>query len=497
MSSKQAVYVFDDSRPLSGGGSGDDAWHQYMLLRTSALVAAARRARAVHTTGPTPPPSTSAAGPVPPRLPPPPPSRPLHPPALAVWGADTDIGKTLVCAGLARVASHRGWRVLYVKPVQTGYPGDDDARSVARGGGLVLAQPGEHARELCGEGGGSTPHHTASPPCSYARTLTAWRTPTSPHAAVATEGREVTSADVAARTAAELSEWAHAVTTTHPPSAPAVAFIETAGGPLSPSPDGAAQADAWGPLRLPPLLVASPRLGGVSTTLAAAEALFHRGHTPLAGVIVAGAPPEGHVDALRAGLPAGTPLVHLPPCSPPPADWVSADAADPAFIAWADGEAREGLERALDASVGVATAAATDLASLPARAAAVTWWPFTQHEGLVPARDVMTIDGRAGEHYMTLAWKAGGGEGGGGGAQTTPTTSYLTPLYDACASWWTQGAHGAAGGAVRRAIAGAIGRYGHVIHPRSANEPAVKAAEALLKGPGKGWAGKVFWSDDG
>ena len=379
------------------------------------------------------------------------------------------------------------------------------------GGGLTLAQPGEHARELW-EGGGAAPpprNHTASPPLSYARTLTAWRTPTSPHAAVASGGKGVASADVAARTARELSEWAHAVTTTHPPSAPAIAFIETAGGPLSPSPDGTAQADAWGSLRLPPLLVASPRLGGVSTTLAAAEALSHRGHAPLVGVIVAGAPPAGHVDALRAGLPAGTPVVHLPPCPPPPADWVSADAADPSFVAWADGEARKGLERALDASVGVAEAAAADLASLPARAAAVTWWPFTQHEGLVPDRDVMAIDGRAGEHYMTLAWRQRGGEGGGGGggggttaapappsADAAPVPT-LTPLYDACASWWTQGAHGAAGGAVRRAIAAAVGRYGHVIHPRSANEPAVQAAEALLAGPGAGWAGKVFWSDDG
>ena len=78
----------------------------------------------------------------------------------------------------------------------------------------------------------------------------------------------------------------------------------------------------------------------------------------------------------------------------------------------------------------------------------------------------------------------------------------LTPSFDACASWWTQGAAGAdpaSTARLARSLAAAAARYGHVIHPEAAHEPGVRAAKMLLggKGPGRGWASRVFWSDDG
>jgi dethiobiotin synthetase len=49
---------------------------------------------------------------------------------LAVAGTDTEVGKTVVSAGLAALARAAGWRVAVVKPVQTGVsqnePGDLD-----------------------------------------------------------------------------------------------------------------------------------------------------------------------------------------------------------------------------------------------------------------------------------------------------------------------------------------------------------------------------------
>jgi len=47
------------------------------------------------------------------------------------------------------------------------------------------------------------------------------------------------------------------------------------------------------------------------------------------------------------------------------------------------------------------------------------------------------------------------------------------------------------------AVAGGAARYGHVMHPEVAIEPAVRVAERLLGGPGRGWAARVFFSDDG
>ena len=45
------------------------------------------------------------------------------------------------------------------------------------------------------------------------------------------------------------------------------------------------------------------------------------------------------------------------------------------------------------------------------------------------------------------------------------------------------------------ALAEAAGRYGHVMFPSNLHPPAVQLAQYLLeKGPGKGWAQRVFYS---
>lgn len=51
--------------------------------------------------------------------------------AFAVVGTDTGVGKTFVTAGLVRWLREAGRDARAVKPVQTGYPSDDDAAFVA------------------------------------------------------------------------------------------------------------------------------------------------------------------------------------------------------------------------------------------------------------------------------------------------------------------------------------------------------------------------------
>ncbi|WP_147822528.1 dethiobiotin synthase [Salidesulfovibrio onnuriiensis] len=55
---------------------------------------------------------------------------------LYISGTGTEIGKTHFSAWLARELSRQGKRVKYIKPVQTGYPADDDAAFVRRHAGL-------------------------------------------------------------------------------------------------------------------------------------------------------------------------------------------------------------------------------------------------------------------------------------------------------------------------------------------------------------------------
>eukprot|EP00621_Florenciella_sp_RCC1693_P006033 CAMPEP_0182536668 /NCGR_PEP_ID=MMETSP1323-20130603/20553_1 /TAXON_ID=236787 /ORGANISM="Florenciella parvula, Strain RCC1693" /LENGTH=98 /DNA_ID=CAMNT_0024746937 /DNA_START=50 /DNA_END=343 /DNA_ORIENTATION=+ len=80
-----------------------------------------------------------------------------------VWGANTDVGKTLISAGMCRTA---GAGTRYLKPAQTGYPPDSDAETVRR----LAALPERHLE---------------------VETLHAWRDPVSPHLAARREGWSV------------------------------------------------------------------------------------------------------------------------------------------------------------------------------------------------------------------------------------------------------------------------------------------------------------------
>ena len=48
-----------------------------------------------------------------------------------------------------------------------------------------------------------------------------------------------------------------------------------------------------------------------------------------------------------------------------------------------------------------------------------------------------------------------------------------------------------------RELGYAAGRYGHLMFPENAHEPALQLSRQLLHGPGQGWGSRVFYSDDG
>ena len=130
-------------------------------------------------------------------------SLPAHIPTFAVWGTNTDVGKTLVSAGLARVARDRGAPTLFLKPVQTGFPQDSDARFVAGLAGLAN-HSGWHAQEL--EPLETAARRTQPGDPSDSVTLFAWSHPQSPHRCVAREGRGVTDDEIRHSIAMELGK---------------------------------------------------------------------------------------------------------------------------------------------------------------------------------------------------------------------------------------------------------------------------------------------------
>lgn len=133
---------------------------------------------------------------------------------------------------------------LYLKPVQTGFPTDSDARLVAAAASLPLAS-GPHAAQLeQGAPAGSTGGSPASGPggADLSKVLYAWSQPVSPHLAVETEGRHISDRQVVAAVAAELRGFAASAPAGGGKACQPVAIVETAGGVASPGPSGNLQA---------------------------------------------------------------------------------------------------------------------------------------------------------------------------------------------------------------------------------------------------------------
>ncbi len=365
--------------------------------------------------------------------------------SFGVVGANTNVGKTLVSAGLTAAFARAGRRVHYVKPWQTGAPADSDARTVS---GVALDAFGLSVDTT---------------------ELVAYRDPVSPHLAARIEGVILPDAAVVARLAAII----------HGSDPSAVTLFEGAGGVASPTPEGALQCDALRAVRVPLVLAGDPRLGGISATLAALEMLEARGYS-VAAIVFAGegagnAEFLGEKLAGRVGVMAGVAvgnegegagrvprIVTLGTLASLEADGLTA---------WMRMQARafDDLSAGLEA---VHTSAGLNARDLERKASTSLWWPFTQH-GLVS--EAAVIESAHGDE-MVFA-----GEGS---------------VFDACASWWTQ-CLGHAREDLVRAAAAAGGRYGHVMFAGHAHAPAVELAERLLAGVGAGWAARAFYSDNG
>jgi len=150
---------------------------------------------------------------------------------FVVSGTDTDIGKTVFCAGLAGMLGARYW-----KPVQAGVPGDSE--TVAELAGVEIV-PEAYRLEM----------------------------PASPHQAAADEGITIAPDSLV------------------PPQGPVV--IEGAGGLMVPLTPHTLFIDVFARWKLPLILCARTRLGTINHTLLSIEALRSR-NIPLHGIAFIG-----------------------------------------------------------------------------------------------------------------------------------------------------------------------------------------------------------------
>ncbi|GLB35315.1 putative PLP-dependent transferase [Lyophyllum shimeji] len=384
--------------------------------------------------------------------------------AHQVFGANTDVGKTIITTALVR-ASARSTNVHYLKPVSTGPLDDADDKHIKRYAGSRRVQ---------------------------ADCLFRYDDPVSPHLAAQLSQRPSTPSDETLvntianyiRRSAAASQGAHM-------------YIETAGGVHSPTLSGTTQAEAYRALFLPTVLIGDSRLGGISTTITAYEALLLRGYIIDAVLLFR--------DAYYRNSEYLTPYfaekgVWVGTFDPPPPkaandqeNFAITEKYYDRIVLPRNGnqgkDAVDSVLHAVDHLDKCHAARLAELESMPRRTLDTVWWPFVQH-GLVKGETNVTVIDSAYSDFFSV-YKPSPSP-----SASPQDASLLTPQFDSSASWWTQ-TFGHAYTPLTLAAARAAGRYGHVMFPQATHLPALRLCEGLVQGPGRGWAKRAFISDNG
>ncbi|WVO16985.1 dethiobiotin synthase [Cryptococcus depauperatus] len=391
-----------------------------------------------------------------------------------VFGANTDVGKTLLTTALLRASASRyakdkdkpSKRVFYLKPVSTGPESESDESYVQR---------------------------NTRPYSQYISTqnLYQYREPMSPHLAAKLapdlpfpESNEVLVQAIERHVhscASELNGQEGCL------------FIETAGGVHSPALHPPhTQSTFLRSLRLPSVLIASPHLGGISTTISAYESLLLRGYS-LAAVLCLHDPYYRNHAFLEDYFKEKR--IFFRTVKPPPEKYGTLEEDDVRLQNW-----YEDIEKSNEGGIGEAArwleeehkSRIKELKNMPERTLKSVWWPFTQHQLVNKKEDVMVVDSAYGDNLDAYYAKSEGKAT----ASNIENEDLLKSYFDGSASWFTQ-SHGHANEQLTLAAASAAGRYGHVLFPSGTNTPALELAENLNATVGEGWSSRVFYSDNG
>ncbi|KAL5699264.1 Bifunctional dethiobiotin synthetase/7 [Ranunculus cassubicifolius] len=425
----------------------------------------------------------------------------LSHPIYMIWGSNTGVGKTLVSTGLAAsVLMNKSAEFNYIKPVQTGFPADSDSRFVYRkilevfgnrdNSNLIasnhsLKASNSAAKDVFGSEIEGFDDGGMRDLCWYeekrvigsnieeglgsklvCKTLYGWSEAISPHLAAEREKAAVEDEMLLEK----LKKCLRAGVGDEGSNGKDVwTAIETAGGVASPGPSGTLQCDLYRPFRLPVVLVGDGRLGGISGTISAYESLKLRGYD-IAAVIF-------EDNGLMNEMPLMTYLRNRVPVLVLPS--VPQDQSNN-LIEWFE-ESQDVFDNLKETMLLSHQQRVSRLHEMPKKAKDIFWWPFTQHD-LVPEESVTVIDSRLGENFSV---------------HKARTCEYITEQFDACASWWTQGPDATLQIELARDMGYATARFGHVMFPENVYEPALRCAELLLEGVGRGWASRTFFSDNG
>ncbi|KIJ11983.1 hypothetical protein PAXINDRAFT_83629 [Paxillus involutus ATCC 200175] len=381
-----------------------------------------------------------------------------------IFGANTDVGKTIITAALVRASALKNNNVFYLKPISTGAPLDADDQHVKR-------YAGPH-------------HHLVDAHCLFR-----YGDPVSPHLAVQMASDKSDIKLTPASDATFVNAIAEYIRRCAQTRQSGHMYVETAGGVHSPTLSGTTQLDSYRPLFLPTVLVGDSKLGGISSTISSYESLLLRGYIVDAILLFRDQYYRNYEYLLSYFAERGVHVTSLEP-PPPRLDNATED------IASTESYYAKLIPRNFDSEIFCTlrhldechSSRIEELDSMPRRALDTIWWPFVQHGLVQSEQDVTVIDSAYADFFSVYNSSS---------KPPSPSSSLLAPQLDGSASWWTQ-AVGHAHPSLGLAAANAVGRYGHVIFPQATHLPALKLAERLLhEGPGRGWASRAFFSDNG
>ncbi|KAM5378666.1 hypothetical protein ACJZ2D_004465 [Fusarium nematophilum] len=355
-----------------------------------------------------------------------------------VYGANTEVGKTVFTTALCNAAAKRG-RAAFLKPVSTG--------------------PAHEADSWYGNREAESRKLTVQ---SYpkVRALDCERDALSP--IPSDEALLAKIHEHISRRASDGHEWL---------------FLETAGGVHSPGPSGTPQAELYAPLRAPVVLVGDSKLGGISQTIAAYESLRIRGHDIETILLFQDAKYENYLYLKDYFSKPGVAVETVPePPARSPDEQEETQRMTEYYASISSGSI-QGVLEALDKRGKERIAR---LESMSDKASKLIWYPFTQHKPLTPD-SIAAIDSAHGDYFQVF---------------NKASDKLLQPAFDGSASWWSQGL-GHANSQLTLAAAYAAGRYGHVMFAEAIHEPALALAEMLLKGAQNPRFSRVFYSDNG
>jgi bifunctional dethiobiotin synthetase / adenosylmethionine---8-amino-7-oxononanoate aminotransferase len=213
-----------------------------------------------------------------------------------------------------------------------------------------------------------------------------------------------------------------------------VALIETAGGVLSPAPSGKPQADVFRPMRLPAVLVADHRLGGIGSTISAAESLILRGYDIDSVICFDDQGVYENASYLQSYFADMDIKTNTVPWLPDLEGKAGQEEFQLMSSYYQSTSIGSELHNIADDLIQKHSSRLETVNRLAKRTAKSIWHPFTQHKHVRNAEDILVIDSAHGDHFQVKHTTASLSSS----QEQDAVSPVLYPAFDGSASWWTQ-----------------------------------------------------------